>query len=356
MKRLIVVLLTVLLTTSGCGAFSSAFPEPMTITAQFRDSVGLYVGNEVTMLGIGIGEVERIRPRGTFTEVELSINRHNKIPAGAGAVTISPSVVTDRHVEITPAYRGGPVMRDGDLIPLDRTRTPIELDKVVESVDELATQLSKTEGGRGVLSDATDVAARNLDGNGKRINETIKKFSRAVQGSAGRRDALTSLIKNTDQLTTAAARHDADIRTFSTRLTEVTELFEEQAPVMSDALRGLNGLLDETTALIKKHRAGARDSFNKAAKTVHNLARRGGSLAETLDTLPLLSQNVARAVNKDNGKLRVHSDLFQLVLDTDAINLLCDRLGIGLPGCRSGRMAEFGPDLGVTEMLLGAVK
>lgn len=356
MKRLIVVLLAAMFVTSGCSAYSAAFSSTITITAQFRDSVGLYVDNDVTMLGISIGKVKRIQPDGTYTNVELEINADNKIPANAGAVTISPSVVTDRHVEITPAYRGGPTMRDGDLIPLDRTRTPVEFDKVIQSVDELSAQLAKTDGGRGVISDATDVAARNLQGNGKRINDTIRAMASAVDSGAGQRDALISLIKNVDQLTGAAARNDGQIRSFSGKLAAATKLLSEEAPAMSGMLQRMNGLLDETTSLINKYRGPAHDSLKKAVRTLRTMASHRDDLAETIDTLPLLSQNVSRAVDRKTGQIRVHADLFQQVMDTDAINILCRRFEIQLPGCRSGRAADFGPDLGMTELLLGAVR
>ncbi|WP_020668783.1 MCE family protein [Amycolatopsis nigrescens] len=356
MKKLlfpIMAALAGLLTASGC----TVFTEPViTVTAQFRDSVGLFPGNDVAMLGIPVGRVTGIEPRGTHVVVAMELKAGIKIPATAGAVTVSPSVVTDRHVELTPVYSGGPVLRDGDLIPLERTKTPVEIDRVIKAVDELAAQLSKTDGGTGVLKDATDVGAQNLAGNGDRLRETFQALAGAVDSGSGQRDALVGLVKNVDSLLGAAAENDATIRSFSTGLTEASELFAAQAPELGAALQTLNDLLDETTTLVDENRTTIRDSLAKLRTTTGTLAEHGRELAESADVLPLLFQNVTSAVDPATGQLRVHADPAEIILDTELLNGACKALGLNLPGCRSGKVAEFGPDLGMTELLLGAAK
>ncbi|WP_158886729.1 MCE family protein [Amycolatopsis anabasis] len=356
MKKVLVVILAAvagLVSASGCAVFS---PPTMTVTAQFRDSVGLYVGNDVAMLGIPIGTVKEIKPRGTQVSVKLELKADTKIPANAGAVTVSPSVVTDRHVELTPVYRGGPTLRDGDVIPLERTKTPVEIDRVIKAVDELSAQLSKTDGGTGVVQDATDVFARNMAGNGDRIRASLDALNGLVDVGTGQRDALLSLVRNVDQLTAAAAENDAKIKTFSSGLTQVTELFAGEAPQLGAALQRLNGLLDEATKLVNENRSSAQESLKKLRVTTDTLARHGRELAESADVLPLLFQNVAAAVDHKTGQLRVHADLAEMLLDGELVNGLCKAVGIQLPGCRDGKVADFGPDLGMTELLVGAVR
>lgn len=88
------------------------------VTAQFQDAVGLYVGNGVSVLGMDVGKVTGITPRGGYVEVKLSIDADIDVPADVEAVTVSNSVLTDRHVELTPAYTGGPKLRSGDVLGL----------------------------------------------------------------------------------------------------------------------------------------------------------------------------------------------------------------------------------------------
>src|SRR5690348_18464438 len=44
------------------------------VTAQFEDSVGLYVGNAVSVLGMPVGKVTSIVPNGSYVEVRLEIS------------------------------------------------------------------------------------------------------------------------------------------------------------------------------------------------------------------------------------------------------------------------------------------
>ncbi|WP_370946117.1 MCE family protein [Amycolatopsis sp. cg5] len=350
MKALVLVLGAVAaVATSSCAAVEAPH---ITVKAQFRDAVGLYVGNDVAMLGIPIGKVTKIEPRGMSVQVELELDADAKVPAGAGAVTVSPSVVTDRHVELTPAYRGGPTLRDGDLIPLERTRTPVEIDRVLKAVDTLAGELTKT----GVLKDATDVAADNLAGSGDKIRATVEALSGAVDTMTGKRDALTGLIKNVDTLTKAAADNQAVITSFTQNLTQASELFAKDAPSLGEALTRLNGLLDEAVSLIGENRDTAQNTLRSLKITTGTLSDHTRQLAESADVLPLLFQNLANAADPTTGQLRVHIDPAEMLLDGQLINILCGHVGVRLPGCGSGKLGDFGPDLGMTELLLGATR
>ena len=40
-----------------------------------------------------------------------------KVPADAKAAILSPTLVTSRAIQLTPAYTGGPVMADDAVIP-----------------------------------------------------------------------------------------------------------------------------------------------------------------------------------------------------------------------------------------------
>ena len=328
--------LVALVATGGCGVFR---PAPMMITAQFQDSVGLYEGNDVTVLGIKVGSVTKIQPSGTHVTAELAIAPDVKIPADAGAVTMSPSVVTDRRVELTPAYRGGPTMRDGDLIALDRTRTPVEIDRVFAAADRLASQLSAMEAGRPALAGAIDTAADTFRGNGDKLRAALRGIADTVSVGADQRDQLVDLIRNVDHLTKTAADNDASIRSFSTNLTEVTTLLDQQSPNLVRVVDNLDDLLDRADQVIAENRDPARHTVDNLRVTAHTMAGRTRELAESADVLPTTFRNLVGIVDQQRGRARVHQGLDQVVLDTQLLQLACQRLpipavcpGVGDPG------------------------
>ena len=51
---------------------------------------------------------------------------------------MSNSILTDRQIELTPPYRGGPTLQNHDTIGLNRTKTPVEFARVLDVLDKLS--------------------------------------------------------------------------------------------------------------------------------------------------------------------------------------------------------------------------
>src|SRR3954454_5747093 len=176
------------------------------VTAYFTETVGLYPGSGVSILGIDVGEITDITAMGDKVRVDMVVDDDYDIPADANAVVLAPSLVSDRYVQFSPVYDGGPTMKDGAEVPLDRTATPVELDQVYGALDELSSALGPSGANKnGALSDLVDVGAANLDGNGAALNRTLTGFSQAVETLATNRDDLFSSLDNLQTFTTALA-------------------------------------------------------------------------------------------------------------------------------------------------------
>lgn len=53
----------------------------LTVTAQFESVSGLYTDNKVSVLGMPVGKVTKITSRGTYMEVEFTVDSKVKVPA-----------------------------------------------------------------------------------------------------------------------------------------------------------------------------------------------------------------------------------------------------------------------------------
>src|SRR5215210_7053150 len=133
---LIVVALLVALAFTWLGG-----EEPKTLTAHFPRTVSIYEGSDVRVLGVPVGTVDTVTPSGTDVEVTMSYDASVKIPRDAAAVIVSPSIVGDRVVQLTPVWTEGPVLADGATLEADRTAGPLELDQVYQSLDDLTVAL-----------------------------------------------------------------------------------------------------------------------------------------------------------------------------------------------------------------------
>lgn len=342
--------LLVTLCTSGCGVFGG---QSMMISAQFRDAVGLFVGNDVSVLGIKVGTVTAIHPAGPHVVVDLVVDSDVKIPANAEAVTMSPSVVTDRRVELTPVYRGGPTMRAGDVIPIDRTSTPVEADRIFEAADRLARQLNDPKEGQPTIGAALDATAGTFAGNGEKLHKTVQGLAAAVGVGADQSDQIVSLVKNVDHLTQVVADNDALIRSFGSNVSDATQLLNEQGPHLTELLNNIDELLDRTNTIIEENRKPFESTLDHLRTTVDTAKGRTREFKETIDVLPTTLQNVANIVDPERGLARAHAGLDQLLLDTQILQGICQRYA---PPLCATTQSPMDPKAGLAKLFMGAAR
>ena len=116
-----------------CWSCSGRARTRSTVTADFPRTVSLYEGSDVKILGVAVGKVDTVEPPGPRSRVKFTYEAKYKVPADAKAAVISPSIVGDRFVQLTPAYTRRRAARDNAKLGVDRTATPLELDEIFGS-------------------------------------------------------------------------------------------------------------------------------------------------------------------------------------------------------------------------------
>lgn len=347
-----------LVTLSGCSMLPesvSALPreylaERIRFTADFENVAGVYEGNDVSVLGLAVGRIDKIEAKGSYVEVTMSIDKNVKVPADAIAATVSPQLITNRHVELTPAYSGGPTLANGDHIPLERTRTPVELDRILANFDQLGASL----GGDNVNGPmASRVAFPLLDGNGDKLKQTLDQLSAAFKVTIANKDQISNTIVKLNDITSIVADNDATVREFSGRLTDLMALMGEQGPGLQAVLQQLNDFVNNTSSVIAEHRDQFGGAMTRLTAITDQMRQNSRSLTELVDVAPLLFQNLDNAVSREHRAVRLHALADKSVLDGEMLSTFCERVGMRVDGCRTGKPEDFGPDLGLTAALLG---
>lgn len=296
--------------------------------ADFAQADGMFVGSDVAVLGVKLGKVTDLEPRGSHVRLTLTMPEDTKIPANAEAWVMSPNVVSDQYIELTPPYESGRTLGDGGVIDVEHTRSPIKWDKLVNSVNELLV----TFGPEGANSDGSigrllDRGAALLDGRGKKVRQAILEISQATEVANGEMPAVADLMKSLDQLVQILADNKSTVDSVTRSVDEVAGEFAAQEENIATAIVSLSSVIDEVTALVDKHGEAITGSVRRLADVSVQLARHQDELIEIMDVFPLASENISRAVK--DGKLRVRLDFSTANFSqTDGGKALCGLVGL----------------------------
>lgn len=322
------------------------------VTALFGAAVGVYPGSDVRVLGVRVGTIDEVEPQGALVKVVMSLDRSVKVPADAQAVVVAPSVVSDRYVQLAPAYTGGDVMGENATIPRERTATPVELDELYASLDELTTALGPNGANKdGALSELLDSAANNLQGNGQALGDTVKQLGDATRTLSGSKDDLFGTVDNLQKFTGMLAANDSQVRDFNRQLAEVAGFLADERENLGAALTELATALGQVQGFIQDNRAVLKSNVDKLAGITQILVDQRASLAEALDVGPLALGNLQNAYNAASGTLDTRADLNEL--SQPPIVLICKLIQGVEPGRVPGVLAET--CRGLEPLLSGAV-
>ncbi|MEZ0364064.1 MCE family protein [Mycobacterium sp. pUA109] len=331
--------------------------RPMTITALFEDTVGLYAGNAVSVLGMGVGTVTSVVPKDSYVEVKLAIDHGIDIPADVQAVTVSNSILTDRVVELTPPYRGGEKLKDGAVLgpPGVRTHTPVEFDKTLRMVDKLGKALHGDDQGHGPLGNLINLSADITSANGPQIRATLDKLSQALRvGSdkgAHSKKNIQAIISSVSELTQAAADNDATIREFGSNLRQLSDILAAEDLGSGSTGAKANQLLAEAARLLEGHREGLQGTLANTQGLMTTLTDNQREIAELLDVAPMTIDNMYNMIDPVGGSFRGHLLLNKIVMNSMFTKEVCNLMGLKQLGCATGTLRDYAPDFGLGTIL-----
>src|SRR5215471_18742693 len=260
------------------------------ITAYFRQTIGVYPGSSVRVLGVPVGKVNAVHPEGTQVKVTMTINSGVPVPASAKAVVVSASVVADRYVQLTPAYTSGP-------------------------------QIANGANKHGALNDLIRTGAANMAGNGAYLHSMITQFSALSKTLGDSSGNLYATIAYLEQFTHMLKTNDGQVRLAEQQLSSVTGFLASDRQNLAAALSQLATALGQVQSFIATNRSLITSNVTKLAAIVLILVKERSSLAETLDVAPLAVDNVVNAYNATNRTLTGRGNLNELSMGPGAQQL-----------------------------------
>ena len=287
---------------SGCGIFGG--PGTKHFSADFDHVIGVYKHSDVRILGVKIGQVTKITPNGTKVHLDMEYDASYKIPDGAKAVITAPSIVSDRYVQLTPVWTGGPTLPDKTNIALADTETPVELDQIYSSLDGLNQAIGpKGANSKGALSDLLAVSADNLRGNGAALKGTLSGLANAVGTLSDNRNDLFGTISNLQKFTTVLAQNDSTVRAFNAHLASVATQLNGERVDLATAVKQLAVALGEVSTFVRANQKDLTSNVTDLASITRVLVTQKRALKEFIDVAPTALSNLQLAYNPSSGTL-----------------------------------------------------
>ena len=199
------------------------------VTADFRDSGGIFAGAEVTYRGIAVGKVGRLEFTDSGVRATLDIeNDAPKISDDVNALVANKSAVGEQFIDLQPQSNSSPYLRSGSNIPLSRTKVPIDTTKIlldtsafVGSIDTESLKTFVNELGLAFAGDGRDLSIiidtmtsfiQTADDNFEVTRELIRGSSTVLQTLVDKRGQFSSFTNDLALLSDTLVRSDKDIR------------------------------------------------------------------------------------------------------------------------------------------------
>ncbi|WP_193607259.1 MCE family protein [Nocardioides lijunqiniae] len=314
----VVALVGVLAVLAATLLVSGGSKETRTVTAHFPRAVSVYVGTDVRILGVNVGEVTAVSPEGESVRVDMEYDAQYDVPADAQAVVVTPTLVADRFVQLTPVYTEGATMADGADIPLPETGVPVELDRIYAALRDL----THTLGPNGVNADGTldnllEAGAEGLDGQGKRANEMIRNLAAAAttfgEGSGDLFDTVSQLA----EFTSALATNDKLVQAFMKDLAGVSNQLAAERQELEAALASVADAVGTVEKFVRGNRKALAKDVRGLTRVVRTINSEKGNLDDALRIAPVAIGNLVLAYNSESGTIGSRIGIEGNVADAD---------------------------------------
>jgi virulence factor Mce-like protein len=281
------------------------------VNAVFKSGSDLVPGDDVTINGLQVGQVESLSPMANDTRVSMLLHS-NAAPLfeDARAVIRQKNLLGETYVEIN---RGSSqqALPDGGTIPEDHTLTPVEVDQVLQALDPqvrdeldiLINSLGEATAGRGADMNATagDISslavdlqaiAQTLASNSQDLDSLISDLRKVMDTLAAWHEEFRAMIADWDSVMAALAAREQNLQRTIVEQDRVTAILDQA--LSGGAAPGLHSALAQAPTAIDRtdhYLADATTVFKVVQDDSPGVARLFDELASVMSGIGTAQEN-----------------------------------------------------------------
>lgn len=189
-----------------------------TVTLELQRAAGLYPSANVTYRGTEVGRVQSVRLTNTGVQAELLLSSSVKIPMRLQAQVHSQSAIGEQYIELRPRSGDGPALKDGDVIPIDATSVPPDIDSLLDATNRGLAAIPRDN-----LRTAIDESYNAVGGLGPELSRLVQGSTDLAIGADKNLQAITTVIDQSKPVLDSQAETADSVRAWAAHLAAVTD-------------------------------------------------------------------------------------------------------------------------------------
>ena len=258
------------------------------VTLELPEAGGLYPRGNVTYRGTQVGIVKSVNLTDNGVAADLSLDSDVPIPADLGAEVHSQSAVGELYVQLIPRSGEGPKLKDGDVIPQDRARVPIDVNTVLDATNRGLAAIPRDN-----LKTAVDEAYTAFGGLGPELSRLVDGGTSLAIDARANLDPLTTLIDQSKPILDSQTDSGGAIQAWASNLASITDQLQAQDGAVAGILEKGPGAAEEVRVPFRPVAAHAADRVGQPGE--HRRSRR------RLSAEPRTAAGVVPARHRDDS-------------------------------------------------------
>lgn len=215
-----------------------------TVKLQLAESGYLYPSSNVTYRGTEVGTVTAVRLTDTGVVADLSLKSGIRIPSDLDAQVRSQTAIGEQYVALLPR-RDAPPLKDGDVIPRDRTSVPPNISSLLDAANRGVEAIPN-----GNLKTVIDESYTAFGGLGPEFRRLVQGATSLAIDADKNRDALVSLIDDSKPVLDSQIDTSDSVQAWAAHLATITDQLHTQDAPLAGLLEKGPGALEEARSLV----------------------------------------------------------------------------------------------------------
>lgn len=218
-----------------------------TVTVELPVAAGLYKNANVTYRGTEVGRVQALDLTPAGVNAVLALDSGVAIPADLDAQVHSTNAVGEQYVELVPRSGDGPALQNADVIPLDRSSVPPDINALLTATNRGLQAIPNDN-----LRTAIDEAYTAVGGLGPELSRIVDGTTALATDARTNLDSLTTLIDQAKPLLDTQIDTADSIQRWAANVADVTGQLRDHDGDLRGVLNQGPAAVDEAQALLDR--------------------------------------------------------------------------------------------------------